>query len=478
MANTLGRTVARVFAASALVFCASAALAAAAARPPGVQVPPLERIVLPNGITLVMMQQREVPLIAFAAVLRGGAVADPAGKAGVASMYAGLLEKGAGTRDAYAFADAVEGAGGSFGAGADTEAVTLRGQFLSRDRALMLELLSDALRRPRLDAQQFASLRERQIEFIKAAKDSNPSGLIDAYGRALLFSGHPYGSSMYGSERSLAAIRLEDVQAYYHDQVGADRLTLVFTGDIDAAWLRQAVTAAFADWPRASRAAPVLSVLAPVVGRKVLLIDSPGSVQTYFWLANVGVSRRFAQRAVLDVVNTLYGGRFTSILNTELRIRSGLTYGAGSGFTRGSVPGSFAISSFTQTDNTTKAIDLALATLDTLHRDGVAPAMVGSARSYVLGQYPTRLETAAHWAGALADLELYGLGPEYINDYGAALLRVTTQDARGLIDRVFPTSQNLVMVLIGDAARIRGAVAKYGPVTEMPLSAGDFAPQP
>ncbi len=130
----------------------------------------------------------------------------------------------------------------------------------------------------------------------------------------------------------------------------------------------------------------------------MLLIDSPGSVQTYFWIGNVGVDRRYSGRPALDLVNTLYGGRFTSILNTELRIKSGLSYGASSRFTRGSVPGEFAIRSFTQTDNTVKALDLTLETLEQLKHGSLTPEMLESARSYVLGQFPLQLETAAHWA--------------------------------------------------------------------------------
>ena len=156
-----------------------------------------------------------------------------------------------------------------------------------------------------------------------------------------------------------------------------------------------------------------------MTGRRVVLIDSPGSVQTYFWLGNVGVDRRYSGRPALDLVNTLYGGRFTSILNTELRIKSGLSYSASSRFTRGSVPGEFAIRSFTQTDNTGKALDLTLETLEQLKRDPLAPDMLESARAYVLGQYPLQLETAAHWASTLADLEFYGLGKDYIEGYGA-----------------------------------------------------------
>ncbi len=95
-------------------------------------------------------------------------------------------------------------------------------------------------------------------------------------------------------------------------------------------------------------------------GRRVLLVDSPESAQTYFWLANVGVNKRYPQHAALDLVNTLYGGRFTSMLNTELRIKSGLSYSARAGFYRGTVAGEFAIRSFTDTANTRKALDLSL----------------------------------------------------------------------------------------------------------------------
>ena len=469
----VSRSAASFILATAMSAACMFAPAGAAATDRFVSVPEHERIVLPNGVTLVLMPRREVPLVSFAAVIRGGAMVDPVGKAGVASLYAGLLEKGAGARNALAFAEAVEGAGGSFSAGADREAVVMRGQFLSQDHELMMELLADAVLRPRLDPPEFESLRQRQIQLIKAAKDSEPQALIDDYGHAVLFAGHPYATPIAGSERSLASIKLADVKAYQRQQVAADRLTLVFTGDIDAAWLRGSVAQAFGKLPRGAPVA-ALSPPVPVTGRRVLLVDSPGSAQTYFWLANVGVPRSFPKRASLDLVNTLYGGRFTSILNTELRIKSGLSYGASSGFVRGSVAGEFAISSFTQTENTTKAIDLALATLDTLHRDGISADGLESARAYVLGQYPTRLETAANWAGAFADMEIYGLGPDYIDKYGPALAAVSLENARATIDAVFPTSSNLVVVLIGDAAKIRADVAKYGPVAELSLTSDDF----
>jgi len=462
------------FAARALL--ALLAFAAPLALATGVTVPPYTRSVLPNGTVVLVMPRKDVPLIAFTALLRGGSVADPVDKPGVASLTAGLLEKGAGVRDAFAFADTVEGAGGSFAAAAGTEAVTVSGQFLAKDQALMVGLLADALVRPRFDAAEFDSLRRRQIEELKAAKDSDPSGLIRLYGRRFLFGDHPYGSPASGSERSLGAITRDDVLAYYRANFGADRLTLIFAGDVDSAALEAAVRRAFAGWGRAAAAVPALAAAPRATGRRVLLIDQPGAAQTHFWLANTGVARKFADRAPLDVVNTLYGGRFTSILNTELRIKSGLSYGASSGFTRGSVPGEFAIRSFTKTDTTGKAIDLALGTLERLHKDGVADDMLGSARAYVLGQFPLQLETSSNWATALAELELYGLGRSYIEGYGAAVEAVTPAAAKRVIAEAFPPAGDLVIVVIGDAAKIRDAVAKYGPVTETTLAAPEFRP--
>ena len=465
-----------LMAATFLTALLAAAGVQAAAEPVGVKVPAHQRFVLSNGLTIILVPKKEVPMIAFSGFVRGGALADPAGKDGVASLVAGLLDRGAGKRSAYEFADAVEGVGGSFNASAGAEAISVSGQFLARDRALMIELLSDALMRPRFDADEFAKYRDRDIEFIKSAKDSDPEELLNVYGRALLFGKHPYGRPQGGSERSLAAITQTDVVNYHRANFGADRAVLVFAGDLDPRSMKQALTTAFGSWAKARSTLPVLERATRATGRRVLLVDSPGSVQTYFWLANVGVDRRYSGRPALDLVNTLYGGRFTSLLNTELRIKSGLTYGATSGFVRGTAPGEFYIRSFTQTDNTGKALDLTLDTLDKLKHGLIEADMLESSRAYVLGQYPLRLETAAHWASALADLEFYGLGKDYIEGYGPALAKVDLAETSAVTADAFPRPTDLVLVLIGDAARIREAAAKYGTVTEMKISQPDFTP--
>jgi zinc protease len=444
----------------------------------GVRIPPHQRHMLANGVKLILIPRHDVPLIAFEAVVRGGARLDADGREGVASLTAELLTQGAGDRDAYAFADAVEGAGGSFDADANSEAILVHGQFLARDRELLLGLLADALQRPRLAPDELQKLRSRRIEFIKAAKDSEPQSLIGGYGRALLFAGHPYGKPTSGSETSLAGIQASDVQKFYHDHFGADRLTLVFAGDFDPAALKHEATAAFASWRATGVPLPALAAPVRMRGRRVLLVDAPGSEQTYFWIGNVGVARSYPQRAALEITNTAFGGSFGSMLVQALRVKSGLSYSAHAGFHRGAVAGEFAISSFTQTSSTEPAIETALQTLSTLKQQGVGQEAIGSVRSYILGQYALGFETGADWAATLADLDLYHLPDSHIDDFGRELERVDAAAVRQVVDNAYPAVEDVDMVLIADAARVRDQAAKFGPVAEKPLEAADFSPPP
>jgi predicted Zn-dependent peptidase len=441
----------------------------------GVRIPPHERHTLGNGVRLILVPLHEVPLIAFEAVLRGGSRLDPPQREGVAALTAELLKYGAGARDAFAFADTVEGTGGSLDIEVHSEAIHVHGQFLAQDCELLLELLADALQRPHLSGLELDKLRQRRIESIRATKDSEPQSLLALYGRALLFGEHPYGRAPGGSESSLELIERAQVQQLYRRHFGADRLTLVFAGDFDPGRLRRDVSAFFGSWPAAEAALPPLPMSERVRGRRLLLIDSPGSEQSYLWCANVGVARAYPLAAALQVTNTAFGGKFGSMLMQALRVQTGLTYSVSSSFHRGSVPGEFSIGSFTQTSSTARAIDIVLQTLDRLKQLGIDAEALGSATNYMLGQYPLAFETASDWASALAKLDLYGLPDSYIDEFGAALQRVDRAQSEQVIATAFPDSADLCIAVIGDAAEMRTAIARFGSVLQKPLSDPDFA---
>lgn len=454
---------------------ALSAFASVAAEAPGLSLPPYERVQLDNGATVLLLRKPDVPLIAAQVLVRGGALADAPGKEGSAALLADLLGKGAGGRDALQYAQAIDGVGGRIGFSAWREAITVDASFLARDAELMLALVADALLRPALAQTEFEKLRKRAIQSLAAAKDGDPRGLVGTYGQAWLFRGHPYGRPQTGDERTLAGLKIDDIQAFYRDHLGADRTTIAIAGDFDPAAMRAKVEKAFGRWSKAAAALPEVPAKLRENGRRVLLVDKPGATQTYFWAGNVGVSEHDPARAAQDLVQTVFGGRFTSMLNTELRVKSGLSYGASASLQRLAQPGYAAFSSFTRTEATGEAIDLAFATLAKLHAEGIDAETLASAKRYVLGQFAPDYETADQLAGAIAQLDLYAQPKELIDGYGARIQAATAADVAAARS-VFATPENTLLVAIGDAAKIRDAVAKYGPVTEMKIADPGFVP--
>ncbi|HMB56795.1 MAG TPA: pitrilysin family protein [Arenimonas sp.] len=459
---------------SRFVFAAALVALPLFANAQGIALPAYEQVTLANGTQLLLMEKHDVPLIALNARLRGGALADANGKEGSAALLAALMQKGAGKRDAKTFAETVDGAGGRLDIASDVESLQLNAEFMSRDAQLMIDLSADALLRPTLAPAEFAKVKDHAIQSIAAAKDSDPRQLLRIYGNAWLFRGTPYGRPRDGDETSLATVTLDDLHAY-RNQLGGDRLIVAVVGDFHIADMKKALTAAFGGWEKAKGTLPTVAAKKPEQGRRVLLVDKPGATQSYFWLGNVGVDRRDPELAAQTLANTVFGGRFTSMINTELRIKSGLSYGAGSSLSRFDAPGAAAITSFTRTEDTGKALDLALATLDRLHKDGIAADMRESAKNYVLGQFPPTLETAPALAGKIAELAFYGLDRKDVDGFADRIKAATPEQFTKAI-AVYPETADLAIVIIGDAGKLRETAKKYGPVTELKITDPHFVP--
>ncbi len=443
----------------------------------GVTLPEYHYVELDNGAVFILTEKRDVPLIGVTALIRGGAVADPEGKAGLGALFADMLRKGAGSRDAAEFAETVDSSGAVLSTSAGLENISISGEFLATDADLLVELLTDMLRSPTLDRAEFNKLRDRSADLLRAAKDGDLRSLSPVYGAAWLFGDHPYGTPVAGDEASLESLRHGDLMDYYQDSVGADRLIVSIVGDFDATEMINQLTAAFSDWRLAAQPLPDIEPAVAEAGRRVLLVDKPGATQSYFWIGNVGVARGFEQRAELDIANTLFGGRFTSLLVQEMRTKAGLTYGAYSALSRPTHPGSVAIVSYTKTETTIEAMDLALELLQRMKTEGFSEALITSGKNYILGQFPPRLETSTQLADQFADLTAAGLDENYVNQYGDAVASAASENVQSVINSVYPDPANLVFVVIGDAELIREDVAQYGPVTEMAITEPRFTPE-
>ena len=441
------------------------------------RLPPHEKIVLKNGLTVLLMEKRGVPLIDIFAVVKTGAAADPAGQEGLASVTAGLLRKGTKTKTAQQFAADFDYIGGSFGADAGADFTTVSAEFLTKDLAKGLELFSDAVLHPTFPETETDKILAQSLDGVKSAKDE-PRAVLGLYYAGYLYGAHSYGRPSDGDELSLKRIPREAIVKFYETNYAPGNMILGVAGEFDAAEMRKKLEETLGAWP--AHPAPSMSItpVPPIKGKRLLLIDKPDATQTYFAIGNIGTAANDPDRVAIRVVNAIFGGRFTSELNEALRVESGYTYGASSFFDSRKAPGPFEISSFTKNETTTPAIDLALQVLDKLHKNGVTEEQLKSAKSYIKGQFPPTIETSGQLARRIVVNEFYGLGDDEVNQLEARVDAVTPDIAKQVIQKHFPLD-NLVFVLIGKASVIGPAVKKYADkMDQRPISDPGFWPPP
>ncbi|HLW99362.1 MAG TPA: pitrilysin family protein [Candidatus Acidoferrales bacterium] len=445
----------------ALSLFALPAKAQAASPSAKLKFPPYRKTKLPNGLTILLMEKHNLPLVSFNMDVKSGSTSDPAGQEGTASLAAALLRKGTKTRSAEQFSNDLDFIGGSFNTGASTDFTFISAEFMKKDLAKGLDLLSDPILNPTFPTDEFTKLVAQRKDGIRAAKDQ-AQGVLGTYFNAYLLGGHPYARPTSGDEQSLAQITRDAVAKFYATYYKPGNTILSVVGDFDSTEMEKALAAQFGAWANATVPAVQLSAATPAQGKHLLLVDKPDSTQTYFRIGNLGIARTSPDRVYVNVVNTLFGGRFTSMINSALRIQSGLTYGANSAFDERKAAGPFYINTYTRNATTEKAMDMALDVLKQFHEKGITEDQLTSAKSYLKGQYPLRIETSDQLASQLTDLEFYGLDAKEIDDFYPKVDAMTMADARRVIDRYYPLD-NLVFVVIGKASEIGPVVKKYAP---------------
>ncbi|MEN6604766.1 MAG: pitrilysin family protein [Bryobacteraceae bacterium] len=436
-----------------------------------VKLPPYTRQTLPNGVVLVLMPKHDVPLTSIEVLIRGGAESDPADMSGLASVTAELLRRGTATRSADKFSEEADFIGATFQTGSNEQATIVSTEFLSRDTTRALDLITDAVLHPAFPEPEVKKVLAQRIDAAKALKD-DPQPAAGVYFRAFFYgAAHPYGRP--ADELTLARITRDSIMDYHRRMYTAKNMTVIAVGDFDTPAMAARLSSTFSAVNGGSAYAWA-SVPPPSRGTspRLLLVDKPDATQTYFWIGQPGINRTHPDRFALWIVNTLFGGRFTSMLNDELRVNSGLTYGAVCRLDTLRLPGSIGIATFTPTETTAEAVDLALDVLKRLGEKGITAEQLASAKAYIKGGYPTqRLETADQLAGVLGEMELYGLGRSEVDDLFSKIDSITLETANAAA-RKYYRPDGLTFLLLGNAAKIREAARKHAPnIVERPITA-------
>ncbi len=432
------------------------------------KLPTYQKARLENGIQIFLMPQKEVPLVHFTVGIQGGSSLDPQQLAGLASFTTEALKLGSKNFKKNQIEERLDFLGAELSANARADISTIDLSMAAKDAPQLLPLLADLIMAPTFPEQEIIKLKERTISDLKKAKES-PKQLADQYFNKLVFGQHPYGRPVDGYTLSISRIKRQDLLNFHREAFRPQRMSIGIAGNIEVKEMEALVRRIFGNWRPAEDSREVISLAIPdpkaPAETRVLLVNKRDASETTFRIGGLGVARNHQDWVGLQVINTILGGRFTSLLNEALRIKSGLTYGAWARFNGFKTSGSFAMGSFTANENSFKAIDLALEVYKKFLAEGLDQKTLDSAKTYLKGQFPPRYETLESLSGLLVDMWAYQLPEQVVNDFAEQVDGLTLARSQELIKTYFP-AKNLNILMIGKSAELFTGAQKYGSVVQ------------
>src|SRR5215218_7583072 len=316
---------------------------------------------LPNGLRVIVIERRETPLFTAQLLIKNGGEVDAPELAGLADMTANLLTKGTQTRDATKIAQEIESLGGSLDSGARWDSSFATVSVMASKIPQATEILADVLRRPIFKSEEVERLRQQYLDNLTLAL-GDPGTIARFVAARVVFGDSPYGHPVSGTTESLTRITAAEITRMHSRYYRPDNAILVIGGDMGAKDGIALATKYFGDWQKPSAPLPSLSAAMEGAGSKagrVVVIDKPDAGQAAVYVARTGINRKdpdYFRGIVSNSVLSGYSGR----LNQEIRIKRGLSYGAGSSLDARRDVGPFVALAQTKNESGAQVADLLL----------------------------------------------------------------------------------------------------------------------
>lgn len=431
------------------------------------QLPKYTKFQLTNGLTVYLMEKHTVPVISFSAIIPAGAIYDNA-NAGLAGLTAECLKCGTKSYTKNQIEEAFDFAGAEYNTYGTKEFAALTARLAAKDEDKLLPVIKEMLVDPVFTDSDFTKEKKRTLVNLDQAKES-PGEVINLYWDKFFYGNHVYGNIVTGTVSSVTPLTSGDLKNFYKAYYGPQGSAIALVGDFNTAEMKKKVEQLFNNWKKT--AAEIVLPTPPtynITTAKVLLVNKDDARETTLLIGTKGVARNNPDYIPLQVVNTIFGGRFTSWLNEELRIKSGLTYGAGSFFDYKRNGGAFLISTHTANETTAPTLEKIMQVINQLQTQPIDDTTLMSAKNYMIGLFPPRFQSSDQLASLLTGMFWYGYNESYINNFEANVNAVTLAKAEDIIKKYFPR-ENLQFVLIGKSADIKSIASKYGTVTEVQI---------
>ncbi len=424
--------------------------------------PPVASKTLTNGFRAFVVSSPDMPAVTVRLVLTSaGAVNDPEGKPGVAEMAAGLLTQGTARRTAQQIAEAIDFVGGTLSASAGDDSTVVSVTVVKKDFDLAMDLLSDVALNASFQQDELDRQRQQELSNLRINYD-DPDYLASALFQRVVYGMHPYGLPNEGTPGSIQAISRNDLIAFRDSFYSPGKALLAFSGDITPETGFAAAEKFFGAWQSKQIPAQNHPAAGAGAGMHIYVVDKPDAVQTQIRIGRLGIRRNDPDFIPLFVADRIFGGSYNSRLNTEVRVKKGLTYGANTVFESMLESGSLMASTFTRTEATMDAVKLVMNLIQGMSKGDLKPEELSFAKDYLMGVYPIQTETPEQVANRVLTVAHYGLPADYNETYQTRISGVTLAQANAEAMKYYQTA-SLDIVLAGNAAQFREDLKKEFP---------------
>lgn len=423
-------------------------------------VPQIEKKTLANGLEVWVVPRDGVPRVDAVLAVRGaGLASDPAAMPGFANMLASLLSEGTQKHDSRAIAETAQGLGGSVGARAASDGITVFGNALASRGGEMLALLGEIARQPTFPENEVRLAQANALQSLKAA-EAQPGFKAERALSAAIYGDHPYARTQ-PTEAAIAAVTPQALREAHARRFRPDHALLVITGRMAAAEAFRAAEAAFGDWRNTGTATPDVPPAPAATAPKFVLVERPGSVQSAIRLGRPAIPATHPDYVPAQFAGVVLGGGFSSRLMQNLREEKGYTYGARGGLSALREGGRVSASADVRNEVTGAALEEFRAEFARLGSEPVPAQELEETKRYVAGGYLLTNQLQAAVASTLASNWLVGLPAEFLGQYVPKVRAVDAAQVQAMGRRYYgPKDQSIVVV--GDSAAVAGQLAPYG----------------
>jgi predicted Zn-dependent peptidase len=430
-----------------------------------VKLPAAQEATMKNGMHVVLLENHRLPMFSIEMVLMSGGFSDPADMRGLANMTATLMREGTAKHNSREISEAIDTIGSNFGGNSGlssfTTNITTGGLTDNLDQ--ILDLYAEIILTPKYPTEEVDRYKARIIDSMPQLR-GNPNFLAQERLYQAIYQNHP-ASLVTVSAEAIKKITVADLMKFHDANYVPNNATLYIAGDVTLKDMMPKLEKVFGEWKPGTVKQPTLPPMPAQAETKIHLINRPGSVQTVFQIGSLSLERTSPDYVAVQVMNRILGVGPPSRLFLNIREDKGYTYSVGSSVSALRYPGLFTAQSPVRTDVTEGTIREFIGEFKRIRDEKVTALELDNAKRAIVGQFALQLENPAGQLNNIITQKMYGFPANYWDTYPQKVNAITAEDVQRVAQKYLDIN-HLQIVAVGDAAKTRDVLAKFGSVQE------------